>query len=687
MTVSITDLKGIGEKTGSHFKKLGLFDTKDLIRYYPRDYDRMPEIKGIADAVRGEDLAVYARVLAMPTVIRAKNYTILSAEIADGSGRIGIRFYNMPYLKKVLKPGTWRVFRAVPRKKGDSLVLDQPRLYDKEEYAALENSLRPVYPLSAHLTNKGLQKAIAQALQEEDLEEYLPEDLREGLPSYEEAVRTMHFPESMESIRSARDRLVFDEFLLFLLNIRRLKRENEEEKNTHPMIPVADCKRLMEALPYRLTEAQLKVYRECEEDCLSDHVMCRLIQGDVGSGKTILAILMLLMTVANGYQGALMAPTEVLAVQHYEGIKELTEKYKLPFVPVLLTGSVPAAAKKASKAALLTGEANLAIGTHAVIQDNVQFKDLALVITDEQHRFGVRQREKLSEKGTLPHTVVMSATPIPRTLALILYGDLHISVIDELPKNRLPIKNAVIPAAKRTTALQFLVKRIQEGRQAYVICPMIAPSEGNVDPELCEEGDLMNVEDYSAYLRRVLPETIRISTLHGKMKPAEKNRIMQEFSEGQSDVLVSTTVVEVGVNVPNAAIMIIENAERYGLAALHQLRGRVGRGSAQSHCIFIAGNEKKETMERLNILAGSNNGFEIAEKDLSLRGPGEFFGLRQSGELPFVLADIYQDAGMLKRADQAAGKLLNEDPELTAPEHAQLKAMLGDAAGHGVYSL
>ncbi len=687
MTLSITDLKGIGEKTGSYYKKLGLFDTRDLIRYYPRDYDKMPELRGIADAAPGEDLAVYARVLTMPSVIRAKNYTILNAEIADASGRIRIRFYNMPYLKKVLKPGTWRVFRAVPRKKGESLVLDQPRLYDREEYVLLENTLRPVYPLSAHLTAKGLQKAIAQALQAEELPEYLPEDLRDGFPSYEEAIRTMHFPASMEALEKARDRLVFDEFFLFLLNIRRLKRENEEEKNTHPMIPVADCRRLLEALPYRLTKAQLKVFRECEEDCLSDHIMCRLIQGDVGSGKTILAVLMLLMAAANGYQGALMAPTEVLALQHFESIKALTEQYRLPFVPVLLTGSVPAAAKKASRKALLSGEANLAIGTHAVIQESVQFKDLALVITDEQHRFGVRQREKLSEKGTLPHTVVMSATPIPRTLALILYVDLHISVIDELPKNRLPIKNAVIPAAKRTTALQFLVKRIREGLQAYVICPMIAPSENSVDPELCEENALMNVEDYSSYLKRVLPETIRIATLHGRMKPAEKNRIMQEFSEGKTDVLVSTTVVEVGVNVPNAAVMLIENAERYGLAALHQLRGRVGRGSAQSHCIFIAGNEKKETLERLNILAGSNNGFEIAEKDLALRGPGEFFGIRQSGEMPFVLADIYQDAGLLKQADLAAGKLMAEDPELKMPEHALLNSMLGSFAKHGAYSL
>ena len=674
MTKLLTALKGIGEKTAGYYAKLGLYDTAGLIRHYPREYDHPPKLKPLSEAREGEEGAFFARVLVSPSFVRAGRLLILNLKLGDDQGSIAASFYNMPYLKNALKPGTWKVFRGTPVKKGGKLLLRQPGLYSREEYAGIEDALLPVYPLGAHLTQKALGKAMLQAISEEKPEEYLPEGCREGLLSREQAFGQIHFPDSPEMALKARNRLIYDEFFAFLLNIRRMKRENLAMSSPFSMIPVAECRRLIESLPYPLTNAQQRVFRECEEGMLSGRVMNRLIQGDVGSGKTILALLAILLACANGYQAALMAPTEVLAVQHYREILSLTERFGLPLKPVLLSGSLTKKAKQENRQRLSSGEANLAVGTHAVITDSVSFKELALVITDEQHRFGVRQREKLSEKGNLPHTIVMSATPIPRTLAMILYGDLEISLVDELPGGRLPVKNAVISGEERKKALQFLVKQIREGHQAYVICPMVENSGEEASPEYSGPGTLMNVTDYTRYLNAVLPEDIRVGSLNGRMKPEAKNRVMEEFSRGELQVLVSTTVVEVGVNVPNATIMVIENAERYGLAALHQLRGRVGRGASQSFCILINGSGKKEAAERLNLLASSNNGFVIAEKDLALRGPGDFFGFRQSGELPFALGDIYRDAGLLRRADRDAERILAEDPELEA--HPELFALL-----------
>lgn len=399
--------------------------------------------------------------------------------------------------------------------------------------------------------------------------------------------------------------------------------------------------------------------------------MNRLIQGDVGSGKTVLALLALLMTAANGYQGAMMAPTEVLATQHFETVCEYTEKMHLAFKPVLLVGSMTAKEKREAYGKIASGEANLIIGTHALIQGKVEYKSLALVVTDEQHRFGVRQREQLAEKGEKPHILVMSATPIPRTLAIILYGDLHISVVDELPANRLPIKNCVVNTAYRAKAYEFIEKEVKAGRQAYVICPQV--EEGELD-------DLENVVDYTKKLQSRLSADIHVAYLHGKMRPADKNRIMEDFAARAIDVLVSTTVIEVGINVPNATVMMVENAERFGLAQLHQLRGRVGRGAHQSYCIFVSTKENKETMERLQILNRSNDGFFIASEDLKLRGPGDLFGIRQSGEFSFRIGDIYNDAAVLQKAAAAVDKLLLDDPSLERPEHGALRKHLENVA-------
>lgn len=389
--------------------------------------------------------------------------------------------------------------------------------------------------------------------------------------------------------------------------------------------------------------------------------MNRLVQGDVGSGKTIIALLALLECAANGYQGALMAPTEVLATQHYEDVCEFVEKYHIAFSPVLLVGSMTAKEKKLAYEKIASGEANLVIGTHAVIQDKVAFKNLALVVTDEQHRFGVRQREKLAEKGKEPHVLVMSATPIPRTLAIILYGDLQVSIIDELPANRLPIKNCVVGTSYRPKAYAFIEKEVRNGRQAYVICPMVEEGESDT---------MENVIDYAEKLKASLPADIQVAYLHGKMKPAEKNRIMEEFSKKNIDVLVSTTVIEVGINVPNATVMMVENAERFGLAQLHQLRGRVGRGEHQSYCIFINTNESKESTARLDILNKSNDGFYIANEDLKLRGPGDLFGIRQSGEFAFRIGDVFGDADVLQLASEAVERVCNG--YLSAEEYDRL---------------
>ena len=453
---------------------------------------------------------------------------------------------------------------------------------------------------------------------------------------------------------------------MFVYMIRREKGYADKIANAYPMRDTKELTAFLNNLPYRLTNAQLRTWQEICDDLSSPYSMNRLIQGDVGSGKTILALLALLKTVTNGYQGALMAPTEVLARQHMESFTELIERYNLPFKPVLLVGSMTAKQKREAYAKLESGEANLAIGTHAVIQEKVVFKKLALVITDEQHRFGVKQREALAGKGAYPHVLVMSATPIPRSLAIILYGDMHLSVVDELPANRLPRKNCVVGINYRPTAYKFIQKQVEAGHQAYVICPMVEASED-------EDSKLENVIDYTEKLKEYLPDSIRVAYLHGKMRPSEKNNIMEAFSRHEIDVLVSTTVIEVGINVPNATVMMVENAERFGLAGLHQLRGRVGRGSAQSYCIFVSSNDDPKTMERLEILNKSNDGFFIASEDLRLRGPGDLFGIRQSGDFDFELADIYQDADILKACSELVDELMEKDPLLERAEHKRLK--------------
>ena len=670
----VTSLKGIGEKTAGLFARLGVYTVEDLLHDYPRAYDAYEEPVPVGKLQENTTAAVAGQLLKTPSVRRFKNIQVIVATVKDMTGSLQLTWYNMPYLRNTLQMGQFLVFRGRAVKKGGRLTMEQPEIFTPEAYEAVRESMQPIYGQTKGLGNKAIVRAVAQALEQRQLErEYLPPSLREKyeLAEYNYAVEHIHFPSSRQELLFARKRLVFDEFFFFLLAVRRLKEKRQDCRSSFVMSHASQVDQLIEALPYSLTEAQNKVLKEVSRDLESGLVMNRLIQGDVGSGKTIIAVLALLQTACNGFQGALMAPTEVLARQHFESITGLFKTYNIKKTAVLVTGSMTAKEKRTAYEKIASHEADIIVGTHALIQEKVHYHRLGLVITDEQHRFGVGQREALGSKGqengSLPHVLVMSATPIPRTLAIILYGDLDISVIDQMPANRLPIKNCVVNTGYRERAYQFIAREVAAGRQAYVICPMVEASE-MIEAE--------NVLDYTKLLRQKLPETITVEYLHGKMKGKEKNQIMERFAAGEIQVLVSTTVVEVGVNVPNATVMMIENAERFGLAQLHQLRGRVGRGSHQSYCIMVNCSDQEGTQERLDILNRSNDGFYIASEDLKLRGPGDFFGIRQSGDMEFKLADIYTDAGLLKTVSEEVNRILDENPTLEGEEYAALKERL-----------
>lgn len=666
---SIETLKGIGEKTAKLFEKVGIRTIDDLLHYYPRGYDTYGEPKAIGELSEDETGTVEGFLKSGATGVHVNGLSIVQATISDMTGKLRLVWYHMPYLKNTLRPDSHFIFRGRVIRKKNGLTMEQPQMFKPEAYEELLSSMRPVYAQTKGLGNKMITSAVEQALAFRTLErDYLPAGLRiaNELAEYNFAIEHIHFPSNEEELKFARKRLVYDEFFFFLLAVRHLKEKRQNVQSPFHMEKQDECRKLLADLPYRLTNAQLRTLEEVLRDLKSGSVMNRLIQGDVGSGKTIIAVLALLAACENGYQGALMVPTEVLARQHFESVTELFEKHGVDKKVILLTGSMTAKEKRIVYEKVASHEADIIIGTHALIQEKIVYDNLALVITDEQHRFGVTQREMFGNKGQMPHVLVMSATPIPRTLAIILYGDLDISVIDELPANRLPIKNCVVDKSYRPRAYRFIENEVKNGRQAYVICPMVEESE-MIDAE--------NVLDYTKILRQNLPG-IRVEYLHGKMKGKEKNKIMEEFAAGEIQVLVSTTVIEVGVNVPNATVMMIENAERFGLAQLHQLRGRVGRGDKQSYCIMVNASGNKEKNRRLDVLNKSNDGFYIASEDLKLRGPGDIFGIRQSGDLEFQLADIYTDAVTLKKVSEDVNRLLEQDENLEQEENQELKKRL-----------
>ena len=670
--MDIIQLKGIGEKTAVLLNRLSVYTTDDLVGLYPRDYDVYEEpvfVNTAKENMENTIVSIDGMVSNNVEVYRHGKLTVISVFIKDVTGeRIKCTWYNMPFLKSSLRQGMRYIFRGYLRKKNGIFLLEQPEMYTMEKYSQLKGSMQPIYPLTKGLSNKIVVKAVKQVLERYDTSldmEFIPSDIRKNfeLSEHNYAVMSIHFPKSMQDYMMARKRLAFEEFFLFILAMRTLKNTKERLPNSFVINNDARTDEFINNLPFKLTNAQIKVWEEVKLNMGSDKLMSRLIQGDVGCGKTIIAVLALMNTAFNGYQAAMMVPTEVLAKQQYKSVCDMFEKYNIALNVSLLTGSMTQSAKKKEYERIKSGETDIIIGTHCLIQDSVEYKNLALVITDEQHRFGVNQRKTFSKKGDNPHILVMSATPIPRTLAIILYGDLDISIVDELPLNRLPIKNCVVDENYRPNAYKFIQNQINEGRQVYIICPLVEESDG-IEAE--------NVIDYAAKLKKFMQPQVRINYLHGKMSGSQKNDIMERFVNKETDILVSTTVIEVGVNVPNATVMMVENAQRFGLAQLHQLRGRVGRGKYQSYCIFVSDNKSKKTKERLEILNKSNDGFVIAEEDLRLRGPGDFFGIRQSGEFDFGIADIYADANVLKMASDAAAQLLKDDPLIEKEENLQL---------------
>lgn len=670
---SLSKLKGIGEKTEALFHKLDLFSIGDLIEYFPRGYDVYEGVTPINIVEEGNIVSIEAIVCRNIEMKKVRNLQIINCLVKDSSGTIQLKWFNMPFLKNKLRIGYQFIFRGKVVVKNGMLCMEQPEILTKEEHIAKLNVLQPVYSLTKGLTNNMILKAMKQVVTNTELlSDYLPDAIKNKyhLMDYANAMKEIHFPKNKEYMLEARKRIVFDEFFLFTIALNKLKEKNQTKQSNFVMEYSKDCDCLIDRLPYSLTKAQSFVWKDIKEDLVGNKIMNRLIQGDVGSGKTILAVLALLMTAKNGLQGSIMVPTEVLAKQHYETLCELLLPFDINVV--LLVGSMTGKEKRTAYELIKEHKADVIVGTHALIQEKVEYDKLALVITDEQHRFGVRQREAFSKKGEEPHVLVMSATPIPRTLAIILYGDLDISVVNELPANRLPIKNCVVNTGYRNTAYKFIENEVLQGRQAYVICPMVEESE-TIEAE--------NVIEYTEKLKEALVPFIHIEYLHGKMKAKEKNDIMERFAANEIHVLVSTTVVEVGVNVPNATVMMIENAERFGLAQLHQLRGRVGRGKYQSYCILVSGSSSKETKQRLEILNKSNDGFFIASEDLKLRGPGDMFGIRQSGMMEFKMADIYTDALILKEANDAAKALDEEDIDVLCSNSELFKKKIMNYTG------
>ena len=645
----ITTIKGIGDKTAACFAKLGIHNVGELINTFPRDYIFYGEPVDIKDTKIGVRNVVCGMVYSYVDVKRVRSLKIVTMTVKDSSGTLKITWFNQPYLKNLFHKGETYIFVGEIKIKNNMRVMEHPEYYKPREYESMRQELQPVYPLTKGLSNKTFQKAVRSARSAYlNLKDYIPVEIRNenNLMELTESYENIHFPMNEEILKNAIRRTAFDEFYKFLYELKILKNENIKLSNSHKIIQGKAVAEFIQSLPYGLTKGQQQAIEDILADMGGDNVMNRLVQGDVGSGKTVVAAASLFACAKEGFQGALMVPTEVLAKQHYDELSKLFLRFGIKVS--YLVGSTPIKEKRRIYEEISEGSIDILIGTHALIEYKVEFKNLALVVTDEQHRFGVNQRNRLASKGDYPHVLVMSATPIPRTLAIIMYSDLDISVIKELPKGRKPIKNCVVGTNYRNTAYRFIAGQVAEKSQVYVICPMVDTSDTM---------DLTNVIEYTDTLKEALPPEVVVETLHGKMKADEKNEIMQRFLDRKIDVLVSTTVIEVGINNPNATVMMVENSERFGLAQLHQLRGRVGRGDKQSYCIFINGKEDdEEVTSRLKVLEDSNDGFFIAGEDLRMRGPGDFFGIRQSGDMQFNIADIYNHADMLRLAQEILDK-------------------------------
>lgn len=654
-------LKGVGVKRAKLFQKLGVPSVGALLRFYPRTYEDLSHPFRIKNAPLNELCAIRAVVCAPPRETRIRGGMILcKVTVSDGESRMELTYFNNPYIKSMLKEDEEYIFYGKITANFLKREMSVPEFFRAQDCPPV----RPIYRQTQGLTSKMIENAVKNAflLLPEPMHDPIPEKIRMkySLCHLRYALENIHFPKDMESLEIAKKRLIFEEFLVLQLGLLRLKGRCREKS---PFRLTTDySEEFFSLLPFPPTGAQRRAVRESMTDMMSGYPMNRLIQGDVGSGKTAVAAALCYSAVKNGLQAALMAPTEILANQHYETLSQLLKGTQIR--TAVLTGSLPAAKKREVLAALRSGEIQFVIGTHALLSEGVGFQRLGLVVTDEQHRFGVAQRAALIQKGDHPHTLVMSATPIPRTLALMIYGDLDISILDELPPGRQKIDTYAISSEKRLRAFRYIKKHLDAGLQCYIICPMI--EEG--------QNDMASVTQYAEKLKKEWLPGYSIGLLHGKMKPKEKEAVMAAFAKGELSVLVSTTVVEVGVDVPNAVIMMIENAERYGLSQLHQLRGRVGRGSEKSTCILVSDAQNEEAVTRLKTMCQTNDGFRIADQDLKLRGPGDFFGHRQHGLPDLKIADMVTDMEVLKQAQEVARDILEADRTLEAPEHRSLRA-------------
>jgi ATP-dependent DNA helicase RecG len=668
MCKPIKYLKGVGETRAALFQKLNIFNVEHVITHFPREYEDRSNLKPIAQLHDGE-ISAFEGMIASDIVVSRprKGLTVQKLHIKDATGVITATWFNQSYLKNTFNVGEKYVFYGKIIRRYGSIQVQSP-VYEKVLEGEMKNTCRivPVYPSTARLTQNVIRSVIRNALEltADCMEEVLPRWIRNTyrLSEINYSVKNIHFPESEKDFENARYRLVFEELLLLQLGLMTIKNTMGDSKKGIIFKSTSEVKQFIKKLPFSLTGAQKKVLSEIESDMESPKVMNRLVQGDVGSGKTIVAVLALFKAVKSGYQGTLMVPTEILAEQHYRSVCELTADTGVRVT--LLTGSQTKKQRSMIVEDIASGKVDIIIGTHALIEENIIFSNLGLVVTDEQHRFGVRQRAALSKKGENPDVLVMTATPIPRTLALVLYGDLDISIIDEMPPGRKPIETYAVNNSMRNRINVFIRKKVAEGRQVYIVCPLV------------EDSDAIEAKSASKLAEKIANEDfrdLRVGLIHGKMKSKDKDNIMNAFVSGDIDILVSTTVIEVGVNVPNATLMVIENAERFGLAQLHQLRGRVGRGEHQSYCILYNESDSYIARERMKIMQKTNDGFIISEKDLELRGPGEFFGTRQHGLPDLKIANLYRDMEILKKAQQAAVELLKRDRILESGDNMKLK--------------
>lgn len=665
-------LKGVGPTKLSLLNKIGINTIRDLIEYFPRDYEDRTNLSDISDFEDGKSYLFIAKVCTPVKTQRIrKNLTIYSTVVTDGTSNCRLTFFNQMFIKTKLKEGMKYLFFGRANCEHYMPQMEHPQIYNISDLDKIKG-LYPIYPLTSGITQNYLFKLVDMIYSANiEFSDYYSDEFKKKykLCDLGYAMKNIHFPKTIEDITNARKRLIFDELFFLELALMSIKNKNMQEKKT-TIFKDLDVEPFLNVIPFELTNAQKRVVEEIKEDLKSDMVMNRLVQGDVGSGKTIVAAIAMYLAVKNGYQSAIMAPTTILAAQHYNELKKYMEK--LGITVDILTSSTTKKNKEIIIEKLKNKEIDVIVGTHSLIEDNIEFGNLGLVVTDEQHRFGVKQRVKLTTKSNTVETLVMTATPIPRTLAITLYGDLDISIIDEMPPGRTPIKTFVIDDRLEDRLNTFIRKQVKEGRQVYVVCPLVEDSENL---------DLISVENlYEKYKNEVFKD-LNVEYIHGKLKNIEKDEIMQRFKNNEINILISTTVIEVGISVSNATIMVIENADRFGLAALHQLRGRVGRGNYESFCILKSSNRSQKAKERLKIMEKSNNGFEIAQKDLELRGPGDFFGIRQSGLPEFKIANLLEDISVLKEATDAAKELLINDPNTIKQENVLIKEKLIEKFG------